>query len=59
MEKSDQKEILIGRCNWFASRSQIIITRRDKYLLHVLRIGHSTYKVKKLDDHEALELFRI
>ena len=57
MDKSDQIERLIGECDWFASRSRIIITTRNKRLLHNLRIRHSTYNVMELGDHEALELF--
>nr|XP_023874309.1 disease resistance-like protein DSC1 [Quercus suber] len=57
VDKSDQIEILIGGCDWFASGSRIIITTRDKHLLHAFRICHSTYMVNELGDHEALELF--
>ncbi|KAL0009449.1 hypothetical protein SO802_010951 [Lithocarpus litseifolius] len=57
VDKSDQIEILIGGCDWFASGSRIIITTRDKHLLHTFRICHSTYMVNELGDHEALELF--
>ena len=57
VDKSDQIEILIGGCDWFASGSRIIITTRDKNLLHTFRICHSTYMVNELGDHEALELF--
>ena len=56
MDESDQRERLIGGCDWFASGSQIIITTRNKPFLHV---HHSTYMVHKLGDHEALELFSI
>ena len=57
VDKSDQIERLIGGCDWFASGSRIIITTRNKHLLHTLRIRHSTYKVMELGDHEALEPF--
>ena len=57
MDKLDQIEILIGRCDWFASGSRIIITTRDKHLLHTFRICHSTYMVNESGDYEALELF--
>ncbi|XP_030961150.1 TMV resistance protein N-like [Quercus lobata] len=57
VDKLDQIERLIGGCDWFASGSRIIVTTRNKHLLQTLRIRHSTYKVKGLDDHEALELF--
>ena len=57
VDKLDQIERLIGGCDWFALGSRIIITTRNKHLLCSLRIGHSTYEVKELDSHEALELF--
>ena len=57
VDKSDQIERLIGGCDWFASGSRIIITTRNKHLLHTLRICHSTYMVNELGDDEALELF--
>ena len=57
VDKSNQIERLIGGCDWFASGSRIIITTRNKHLLHTLRIRHSTYKVMELGDHEALEPF--
>ena len=57
VDKSDQIERLIGGCDWFTSGSRIIITTRNKNLLHTLRICHSTYMIKELGDHEALELF--
>ena len=57
VDKLDQIERLVGGCDWFASGSQIIIATRNKHLLHTLRICYSTYMVKELGDHEALELF--
>ena len=57
VDKLDQIERLVGGCDWFASGSRIIIATRNKHLLHTLRICYSTYMVKELDDHEALELF--
>ena len=52
MDKSNHIERLIGGCDWFSSGSRIIITTRNKSLLHVC---HSM--VNELGDHEALELF--
>ncbi|XP_050276723.1 disease resistance protein RUN1-like isoform X1 [Quercus robur] len=57
VDKLYQIERLIGRFDWLASGSRIIITTRNKHFLQTLRICHSTYEVKELDDHEALELF--
>ncbi|XP_075659188.1 disease resistance protein RUN1-like [Castanea sativa] len=57
VDKLYQIERLIGGCDWLASGSRIIITIRNKHLLQTLSIRHSTYEVKGLDNHEALELF--
>ena len=46
-----------GKCDCFASGSRIVITTRDKHLLTTFGNGLSTYKVKKLNEHEAIELF--
>ncbi|XP_050385306.1 TMV resistance protein N-like isoform X2 [Argentina anserina] len=51
-----QLENLAGKPSWFGRGSRVIITTRDKHLL--LSHGvNSTYNVKKLDFHEAFELF--
>jgi hypothetical protein len=61
VENLVQVENLLGKCDWFASGSRIIITTRDKHLLATLqeggRVSYYNYKVKELDDHEARELF--
>ncbi|XP_030958555.1 TMV resistance protein N-like [Quercus lobata] len=59
VDKLDQIEILIGQCDFLAPGSRIIITTRDKHLLASFGKGLSTYEVKELDDHEALELFSL
>ncbi|KAF3950740.1 hypothetical protein CMV_023543 [Castanea mollissima] len=59
VDKLDQIETLIGQCDFFAPGSRIIITTRDKHLLAPFGKGLSTYEVKELDDHEALELFSL
>ena len=56
VDKQIQIENLLGRCDWFASRSKIIITTRDKHLLATLGKCCSMYEVKGLDQDEALEL---
>ena len=58
MDKCVQIENLLGRCDWFASGSKIIITTRDKHLGATLGKCFSVYEVKELDQVEALELFR-
>ncbi|XP_050275040.1 TMV resistance protein N-like isoform X2 [Quercus robur] len=59
VDKLVQVENLLGKCNWFASGSRIIITTREKKLLCTLREDCHLiyYKVKELDDHESRELF--
>ena len=57
MDKFDQIEKLLGKCDWFASGSRILITTRDEHLLTPPENGLSTNKVKELDKHEAIELF--
>ncbi|KAH9751246.1 ADP-ribosyl cyclase/cyclic ADP-ribose hydrolase [Citrus sinensis] len=47
---------LAGKHSWFGSGSRIIIPTRDEHLLRTLRVD-GVYKVEKLDDDEALELF--
>ncbi|XP_050275551.1 disease resistance protein RPV1-like [Quercus robur] len=59
VEKLVQVENLLGKCNWFASGSRIIITTREKKLLSTLREDCHLiyYKVKELNEHESRELF--
>ena len=61
VDKVVQVENLLGKCNWFASGSRIIITTRDKMLLSTLQedchLTYYSYKVKELDEHESRELF--
>ena len=57
VDKLDQIEKLLGKCDWFAFGTRIIITTRDKYLLDSLVNVDLSYKVKELDDCRALELF--
>ena len=61
VDKVVQVENLLGKCNWFASGSRIIITTRDKMLLSTLQedchLTYYRYKVKELDEHESRELF--
>ncbi|KAH9725874.1 ADP-ribosyl cyclase/cyclic ADP-ribose hydrolase [Citrus sinensis] len=51
-----QIEFLIGRLDWFASGSRIIITTRDKQVLSNCRVDQ-IYDVKELVDVDALKLF--
>ena len=44
-----QIENLLGKCDWFAFGSKIIITTRGKHLVATLRKCCSTYEVEELD----------
>ena len=57
VDELDQIEKLLGKCDWFASGTRIIITTRYKYLLDSLVNVDLSYKIKELDDCRALELF--
>ncbi|GMY21480.1 disease resistance protein RPP5-like, partial [Fagus crenata] len=61
VDKLDQVEKLLGKCDRFAFGSRIIITTRDKHLLATLGAtfgnSSSTYEVDGLDECEAIELF--
>uniref|UniRef100_A0A2N9FRZ0 TIR domain-containing protein n=1 Tax=Fagus sylvatica TaxID=28930 RepID=A0A2N9FRZ0_FAGSY len=51
-------ENLLGKCDWFASGSRIIITTRDKHLLATLREGGrvSYYNYKDSDEIRGITL---
>nr|XP_023890768.1 disease resistance protein RML1A-like isoform X2 [Quercus suber] len=59
VDELKQVENLLGKSNWFASGSRIIITTREKKLLSTLREDCHLfyYKVKELDECESRELF--
>ena len=59
VDKRVQIENLLGGCDWFASRSKIIITTRDKHLVATPVKCFSMYEVKDLDQDEAFELFSL
>jgi hypothetical protein len=52
----EQLKALAGGLDWFGSGSRVIITTRDKHLLHVYGIER-VYEVEGLKREEALELF--
>ncbi|PRQ24005.1 putative TIR domain, P-loop containing nucleoside triphosphate hydrolase [Rosa chinensis] len=56
VDRLDQLEKLAGRPDWFHSGSRVIITTRDKHLLIAYPVNQ-IYKARKLDHHEACELF--
>ena len=57
VDKSKQIENLLGSCDWFVLGSRVIITTRDEHLVATLGKVCTSYEVKELDKHEALELF--
>ncbi|XP_023896598.1 disease resistance protein RPV1-like [Quercus suber] len=57
VDKLDQIENLLGKCDWLANGSRVIITTRDKHVLTTLENDPLIYKVVDLDRHEALQLF--
>ena len=57
VDNSDQIKKLLGKCDWFASGSRIIMTTRDKGLLDTIENDVSTYRVKGLNRNQAIELF--
>ncbi|MED6119790.1 hypothetical protein PIB30_014837 [Stylosanthes scabra] len=52
-----QLNALCGSREWFGPGSVIIITTRDRRLLHMIGVDH-VYQVTKMDSEESLELFR-
>ncbi|XP_045810953.1 disease resistance protein Roq1-like [Trifolium pratense] len=56
VDRLEQLEALAGGLDWFGSGSRVIITTRNKHLLHVQRIER-VYELEGLKDGEALELF--
>ena len=56
MDNLDQIRKLLGKCDWFASGSRIIMTTREKRLIYTIGNGVSTYQVKELDENESIEL---
>jgi len=59
VDKSKEIENLLGECNWFSSGSRVIITTRDKQVLATLGRDHQIYRVKELNQRQALELFSL
>ncbi|KAI9104338.1 hypothetical protein K1719_022910 [Acacia pycnantha] len=56
VSNEDQLNVLCGSREWFGQGSRIIITTRDKRLLHILQVD-KVFDVKAMDDNESIELF--
>ena len=59
VDELSEIENLLGKCNWLASGSRVIITTRDKQVLTTLGKELLIYKVKKLNQCEACELLSL
>ena len=58
VDQPEQLKALAGKRDWFGRGSRIIITTRDQRLLITHDMTEAEiYKVKELDDNEALQLF--
>ncbi|XP_075674249.1 TMV resistance protein N-like [Castanea sativa] len=57
VDKLGQVENFLGKCDWLANGSRVIITTRDRHVLTTLEIDPLIYEVVQLDRHEALQLF--
>ena len=59
VDNSSQVENLLGKYDWFASSSRVIISTRDRRVLTTLGDNPLIYKVKGLDQCESCELFSL
>ena len=59
VDKLSQLENLLGKYDWFASGSRVIITTRDRHVLTALEEDSLIYAVKRLDQCESRELFSL
>ena len=57
VDKSNQIDYLLEKCDWFAPGSRIIITTRDKHVLTTFGKGSLMYKVNEMGPDDAKELF--
>ncbi|XP_050279855.1 disease resistance protein RUN1-like [Quercus robur] len=64
VDDSTRIDNLLGKCDWFAPGSRVILTLRDISLLAALKEKLCTtykvkeFKVEQLNKHEALQLFK-
>ena len=57
VDKSGKVENFLGKCDWLANGSRVIITTRDRRVLNTLEICPLIYEAVPLDQHEAFQLF--
>ena len=62
-DHQDQVQLLVKSCTWFGLESRIIVTTKDKRLLHMHQLEASTevnvllYEASALCEEESIELF--
>ncbi|XP_050117543.1 disease resistance protein RPV1-like isoform X2 [Malus sylvestris] len=56
IDEVEQLNAIAGNHDWFGLESIIIITTRDKHLLHQVGVD-KIYRLREMNDEEALELF--
>ncbi|XP_059657716.1 disease resistance protein RPV1-like [Cornus florida] len=49
-------DALVGKSDWFGPGSRIIVTTRNKHILHLTEVSW-TYEPKELDTNQSLQLF--
>ena len=59
VDEQKQIENLLGKCDWFAPGSRILITTRDKHVLTTLEQDTLIYEVDEMSPYEACELFSL
>ena len=59
VDERKQIENLLGKCNWLAPGSRILIITRDKDVLTTLVQDSLIHEVVGMNQHEALELFSL
>ena len=59
VDERKQIENLLGKCDWLAPGSRILITKRDKDVLKTLQPDPLIYMVDKLDEYESCKLFSL
>ena len=59
VDKLDQTEVLLGKIDWLAPGSRVILTARDKHVLTLVERGPSICEVEELKQDELLKLYEV